>query len=230
MVIALIAILAALLLPAVSRAKNNGSKATDLNNLHQIMITLQTYSTDNNDVLPDPNGDDGGSVATDSGWLYAVDMSATGPARYKEAGGLFWPALRSPRLYFCPMDDPTAESYSKHDGKVEARRQQLSSYAMNGAVNDYSKMINSKLMKPIKLSALGPEDCAFWETDEREPYYFNDGANRPDEGVSPRHYQGAIQAAFDGSVSYIKLNLWYEYVADPNRNHLWCYPGSPNGR
>jgi len=28
-----------------------------------------------------------------------------------------------------------------------------------------------------------PGDCAFWETDETEPFFFNDGANYPQEGV-----------------------------------------------
>lgn len=229
-VITIIAIIAALLVPVVSRARNNGSKATDINNLKQVMIALQLYVNDYTDVLPPPNGDDGGSVCTNSGWLYTPDMSASGPDRFKAETGLFWPSLHNPKLYLCPMDDPTAPRYSKVDGKVEQRRQQLSSYAMNGAVTDFSQAINGKIIAPVKLSAMQADDCAFWETDETEPYYFNDGANRPDEGVSARHYQGAIQAAFDGSASYIGLKQWYECVADKNRNRLWCYPGSPNGR
>jgi len=229
-VIAIIAILAALLLPAVSHARNDGSKATDLNNLRQGMIVLHLYSTDNSDALPPPNGDDGGSVSTNSGWLYTPDMAANGTNRFDASTGLFWPTLHNPKVYLCPMDDPNAARFSKHDGTIEHRRQQLSSYAMNGAVNDYSKMINGKPIAPVRLSAMRADDCAFWETDETEPYYFNDGANRPDEGVSARHYQGAVQAAFDGSVSYIRLKEWYQYVADANRNKLWSYPGSPDGR
>ena len=75
-----------------------------------------------------------------------------------------------------------------------------------------------------------PTDCAFWETDENRPDYFNDGANYPDEGVSGRHREGGIQATFGGSVNYIKTNVWYMDVADTNRNRLWCYPGSLDGR
>jgi hypothetical protein len=65
---------------------------------------------------------------------------------------------------------------------------------------------------------------------ESEEGILNDGANYPLEGVSGRHLQGGIQAAFDGSVNYIKLAIWYEKVAETNRNRLWCYPGSPDGR
>jgi hypothetical protein len=74
-----------------------------------------------------------------------------------------------------------------------------------------------------------PTDCAFWETDEHHPEYFNDGANWPGEGVSSRHQHGGIQAAFDGSVDYVKLDKWYADVASTNKNRLWCYPGSPDG-
>jgi hypothetical protein len=116
--------------------------------------------------------------------------------------------------------------FSNHDQTTEQRSQQLSTYAMNGAVIGFNRMS----YPPVKLTAMRPTDCAFWETDETEPFYFNDGANYPPEGVSGRHLQGGIQAAFDGSVSYIKLVTWYQDVTDPNRNRLWCYPASADGR
>ena len=61
---------------------------------------------------------------------------------------------------------------------------------------------------PVKLTALQPGDCAFWETDEKHPEYFNDGANWPEEGVSGRHQNGGIQAEFGGAVNYVRLNAW----------------------
>ena len=54
--------------------------------------------------------------------------------------------------------------------------------------------------------------CAFWETDENEPQFFNDGADFPSEGVSGRHLAGGVQALFDTSVSYVKTNFWYQDV------------------
>jgi len=221
MVIAIIAILAALLLPALSRAKNSASKATDLNNLKQFMVAVHLYTSDDGDVLPPPNWDGGGfssSQGTNTGWLYAVNMDATGTNKFNVQTGLFWNFLRNPKLYFCPMDDPASTKFGE-------RPQQSSSYAMNGAVVGYMYMI----YPPVKLSAMRPEDCAFWETDETDPSYFNDGANWPGEGVSARHNQGGIQAVFDGSVSYVRLNDWYNDVNDTNKNRLWCYPNSPDG-
>jgi prepilin-type N-terminal cleavage/methylation domain-containing protein len=223
-VIAIISILAALLLPALSHAKNQASKVTDLNNLRQVMVALHLYATDDADVLPFPNWDAG--AGTNAGWLYKSDLAASGTNRFKAETGTLWPSLHTPKVYVCPMDNPTQARYSAHDGQIEERDQQLSSYAMNGAVVGFMRQTAT----PVKLSALHADDCAFWETDETEPYYFNDGANFPFEPVSKRHNQGAIQAAFDTSVNYIRFDVWDEMASDNNRNRLWCYPESPDGR
>ncbi len=57
--IAIIAILAALLLPALSRVRNQSAKATDLDNLHQTMVAMQVYAQNNKDSLPWSNWDYG---------------------------------------------------------------------------------------------------------------------------------------------------------------------------
>jgi prepilin-type processing-associated H-X9-DG protein len=51
-VISIISILAALLLPALSRAKESGRATVCLSNLRQIGIALQVYVADNNNKLP----------------------------------------------------------------------------------------------------------------------------------------------------------------------------------
>ena len=50
--ISIISILAALLLPALSRAKESGRATVCLSNLRQIGIALQVYVADNNNKLP----------------------------------------------------------------------------------------------------------------------------------------------------------------------------------
>jgi len=51
-VIAIIAILAALLLPALSAAKDSARKTECANNLHQLQIAWELYIADNNDSVP----------------------------------------------------------------------------------------------------------------------------------------------------------------------------------
>jgi len=229
-VIAIIGILAAMLLPTLAKAKNQAAKATDINNLKQVMIAVHIYTDDSSDYLPWPNWASG-DVATDGtsrhGWLYTKDQSEDSPDCFKYETGVLWDTLKTPKVYVCPMDDVTKYHSSNHAGGAEVQRdQQLSSYSMNGAVIGYLG-IN---YPPVKLAAMRGQDILFWETDETEPFNFNDGANNPPEGVSGRHLAGAIQAAFDGSVSYTKLTSWYEEEANPDRNRLWCYPNTPDGR
>jgi prepilin-type N-terminal cleavage/methylation domain-containing protein len=224
-VIAIIGILAALIFPALSKAKNRASRVTDINNLKQIMLAVHSYAGESNDILPPPNWDQGGPTGTNSGWLYTPRFNAVGSERFKVETGLLWPTLQTPKVYICPLDNVLDVRHSQSQGYPAQRQQQLSSYAMNGSVIGYMDAV----YPPARLSSMRPEDCAFWETDETDPFYFNDGANFPMEGVSGRHSQGAIQAAFDGSVSYVRLTTWYGLVADTNRNRLWCNPHSADG-
>ncbi|HWX21788.1 MAG TPA: prepilin-type N-terminal cleavage/methylation domain-containing protein [Candidatus Binatia bacterium] len=82
-VIAIIAILAAMLLPALSRAKDRAKSINCLSNLRQWGIALQVTLADNGDVMP--------RDGTDSGGQYGVDTGNTG-----SAGSPPYPAQGSP--------------------------------------------------------------------------------------------------------------------------------------
>lgn len=219
-VIAIIGILAALLLPVLSRAKDSALRTVDINNLKQQLVAMHLYSSENHDVLPWPNSETA-DVPGRAGWLYTLSESVVVQPpgqRFKVETGLFWPTLKNPKMYFCPKDGPNVQGFN-------ARRQQISSYVMNGAVIGYTNFFYPAL----KLGEMPVDGVAFWEADEKHPEYFNDGLNYPNEGVSKRHNQGAIYGAFDGSVGFIKLIQWNIEANSPNKNGLWCYPGSPNG-
>ncbi|HPU56372.1 MAG TPA: hypothetical protein PLH97_08840, partial [Verrucomicrobiota bacterium] len=83
---------------------------------------------------------------------------------------------------------------------------------------------------PVRGASLRGGDVVFWETDETRLTPFNDGSSAPDEGVSRRHNQGAIRAAFGGAIGYIRFDEWDRLAAATNRNELWCYPRSVTGR
>jgi prepilin-type N-terminal cleavage/methylation domain-containing protein len=154
MVIAIIGILSAMVLTAVSRAKNSASKATDINNLRQIMIALQNYSNDNGDDLPLANWDAGGPLSDGKahrGWLYLPDLSATGTNRYDVTTGSLWDYLKERKIYFCPMDKPYDAVFSEHDNVVEQREQQISSYAINGSINGFMHYWNHPEQPYTKL-------------------------------------------------------------------------------
>jgi prepilin-type N-terminal cleavage/methylation domain-containing protein len=99
-VIAIIGILAALLMPALNKAQSQAGKATDLNNLRQIMIAVHSYAADGRDVLPSANWDAGGGSLP--GWLYTPG----GPTNFDRTTGQLWPVLHGPKLYVCPDDNP----------------------------------------------------------------------------------------------------------------------------
>jgi hypothetical protein len=156
-----------------------------------------------------------------AGWLYTLQESVIvlplGQS-FKVETGLLWPVLRNGKLYFCPRDGPGTPGF-------DLRPQQISSYVMNLAVCGYT----NHFYPCIKLAEMPTDGIIFWEADERYPIYFNDGANFPYEGVSQRHTQGAITAAFDGTVSYIKFTDWQAMVNSTGKNRLWCNPRSADG-
>jgi len=217
-VISVLGILASLTLPVVLRSKDLAARTIDVGNLKQLTSATHIYASDNADTMPWPNwlrGDGPGS----RGWLYTFNESASGPNRFNVETGVLWPILKTRKLYWCPRDKPAHPMFKWRD-------QQSSSYVMNGAVCGYKRTLNP----PLKLGSFVPEAVCYWETDENDPTFFNDGASNPDEGVSTRHNSGAICATFSGSVSHVKFAAWNRDAAATNKNRLWCCPISSDGR
>lgn len=76
-VIAIIGILAALLLPALSKAETKSRRTTCLNNLKQIDLAVQVYAGDNRGVLPGtfPNTRGGGLNTNHWGMIFKSQIT-----------------------------------------------------------------------------------------------------------------------------------------------------------
>jgi len=82
-VIAIIAILAALLLPALSKAKEKANAAVCLNNLKQWGLATQLYAGDNSDFLPPDGTPNPGAGSTNVGWYIQLPATLSLP-RYHD--------------------------------------------------------------------------------------------------------------------------------------------------
>src|SRR5262249_13684016 len=117
-VIAIIAILAGLLLPALTKAKAKGQGIACLSNTRQITLAWLAYATDQGDNLaPNPGGVAGGmdwmNGPDNTNATLLIDSSISAIAEYMKSTG----------VYKCPGD-----RYQKEQGP------RVRSLAMNGAV------------------------------------------------------------------------------------------------
>jgi len=245
-VIAIIAILAAMLLPALSKAKDRAKLATDLGNQKQIMLAMIMYAGDSTDLLPQP----GWPIANNPTWAsYASGSSSYQLSTVFTAAGynFYYPLqaqsfksgqlgqyLKSEKILQCPADNV-------YDAKFYNRQIYITSYTWNLVVNHYGGLAGA-VSPTFKLVQFKADDILEWEPDETYSFYFNDLANFPDEGVSKRHGKGASIGCFGGSAESIRYQVFTNMAGGdvagsptaggklwPNANpavpnRLWCRP------
>jgi prepilin-type N-terminal cleavage/methylation domain-containing protein len=221
-VIAIIAILASMLLPALSKAKEQGNRTKCISNMKQILLSTHLYVGDNDDSMPYTSwSSDTFDVAN---WMY-TRVRTNKPQHMVERGQL-WPYHSERKVYWCPLDRTNTALF-------RAREMQVGSYVMNGAVSGYNTGPRGN-WTTYKMTQFRPDSMLYWEADERLPANWDNVASTPDEGVTLRHNTGSVMGMFGGQTEYMKFKVYYREAGiggfpgvRPGR--FWCNPGSKRG-
>jgi prepilin-type N-terminal cleavage/methylation domain-containing protein/prepilin-type processing-associated H-X9-DG protein len=114
-VIAIIAILAGLLLPALSSAKEKAKRTSCMNNLKQMGIAMHMYTGDNNNYMPLLKWSTNGSI-----W-YPYEMARFTATNLMTMGwenlGLLYASklIPDPRIFYCPSNPKDSTSEYSYD-------------------------------------------------------------------------------------------------------------------
>jgi prepilin-type N-terminal cleavage/methylation domain-containing protein len=221
-VIGIIALLIAILLPALQKAREQGLRTKCMANHKQFMNAIIMYTSENRLTMPFINSNTYESNGTfkGPGWLYEYSASAPGNNRSVQADverGVLWPYLKTYEVYHCPFD---TVPYPKGGTRV------LTSYL----INRYMNWIKPTFYTP-KITSFRPDTYCFWEADDLKTGSWNDGNNYPDEGLTDRHgkggkgSKGGIISFVDSHVEWITLQEYNDQVAlwqaNTNPNRFW---------
>jgi len=226
-VIAIIAILAALLFPALSRAKAKGQSTHCLNNLKQLQLGWKLYEAENNGYFPAnisrPVGGQKQSVS--NSWVLGnarFDMTTSNIVT-----GSLYTFVGSTAIYHCPSDRATVPG---NTGLAHTRSYSVEGWL--GAVFDYGNPWTwpspnlvgyTYKTRDSLLTTPGPADVfAFIDDNEKtiDDGIFIIGQSSWYDCPADRHDQGANLSFLDGHVEH---HRWRVSRAVDN----WSYGNTP---
>ena len=222
-VIAIIAILASMLLPALSKAKEKGQRARCISNVKQVLLSTHMYTMDFADILPYTSwSSDTLNVAN---WCYTRTTNRTN--KDDVTRGQLWPYHQQRLLYWCPLEATNTLFFRNRD-------MQVSSYTMNGSVSGFQTSPTGRPYVSYKMDRFRPNYMIYWESDERQPSYYDNVASKPDEGGSLRHNGGIVMGMFGGQTEFTKYRSYAMEAGlggfrGQRPGRFWCNPGSKTG-
>lgn len=223
-VIGIIAVLIAILLPTLSRARDHANRVACSSNLKQIMTAVLFYANENNGYLPYPNNNE--NAWPGPGWLYDYTAKVMPTQQSGVETGVLYKYLTTVNVYHCPADPEPHKQGPAHP---------LTSYLMNWAITGFGSdsvlITAAKPTRPAyKLVKMKPTAWCFWEGDEKglNSDMWDDGANEPQNGLTRRHGKGASIARFDGGTEWV-LKTEYDQEFNLGPSKLWCDPNKSNG-
>jgi prepilin-type N-terminal cleavage/methylation domain-containing protein/prepilin-type processing-associated H-X9-DG protein len=227
-VIAIIAILAGLLLPALSRSKAHALRISCMNNLRQLQVCWAMYTHDNDDYVP-PNDyvftPTGQAISNGVSWCPG-NTRLDADTRNIERGLLF-PYNSATDIYRCPSDRSTIETPEGIPLSLPRTR----SYSMNGTIGARSTWWLPVYRKTTEMVDPAPErvfvfievheddifDAHFGiSTTNASPFWADHWGDLP----ADRHDRGINLTFADGHVEYWKwkwpkvFSHWGQQVAN----------------
>jgi prepilin-type N-terminal cleavage/methylation domain-containing protein len=143
-VIAIIAILAAMLLPALSRAKQRAITTKCLNHLKQLQLCWHMYVDDNNTYLP-PNHSSGPHASLAGSWILGNVQSDISTTNIEN--GVLFPYNKSVAIYKCPADQSVVQA-TRTESHPSTRSYSITVY-MGEVFTKYSQIIKRQLQQPL---------------------------------------------------------------------------------
>jgi len=218
-VVAILAVLAALLLPALGRAKQKALTVRCLNNTRQMSLGSAMYAGDANQVYP---------------WTFTAVVGASGVGWFN----YIQPYLRSTNVLLCPAKERAAQKFDY--SYVFADDKTITSYGANFQIGGCSFPANAWFVKPVKetevvspsltvyladsgttaINSADPTKCVTPESKEKaQSWVMDDPAgfgsvfvtgNDPNWcGPSIRHAKRSNVGFMDGHAATTKSSQWY---------------------